>query len=140
MSTSNEQLVLSMFRAVEDRNVDRLLEIYDPDVVFVWPPELPYGGEHRADGVVAMSEAFAEAWDPVQRSERARRFNPRVLGSRGDEVVVLYDQRGEDGRGDTCETEVIGLYTVVGDRVTRLKMFYFDPGKITGFLAEALGR
>ena len=58
MATDREQLVLDMIRAVEDRDGERLLEIYDPDVEFVWPPELPYGGTYRRDEVVEMSEAY----------------------------------------------------------------------------------
>lgn len=69
-----------MIRAVEDRDGERLLEIYDPDVEFVWPPELPYGGTDRRNEVVEMSEAFTAAWGPVQRSDKTRRFDPRVLG------------------------------------------------------------
>lgn len=93
MSTDNEQLVLDMFRAVEDRDGDRLLEIYDPDVEFVWPPELPYGGEYRGDGVVAMSEAFANAWDPVQHSDRAR-HPVEWLHTTDGRVVVTGQYRG----------------------------------------------
>lgn len=69
---ANEQLVLDMFRAVEERDVARILEIYDPDVEFVWPPSVPgYGGTYRGAEVLEMNTAFAAAWDPVQTTEEA---------------------------------------------------------------------
>ena len=42
---ANEALVLDMFRAVEERDVDRILEINHPDVEFV--------GHHRCRATAA---------------------------------------------------------------------------------------
>jgi ketosteroid isomerase-like protein len=132
---ANEQLVIDMFRAVEERDLDRILQIYDPDVEFVWPPSLPgYGGTYRGQDVLDMNTAFTAAWDPLQRTDDGRRLHARVIGSNEAEVIVLYHQRGTDRSGRTCETEVLGLYRVEAGRVTRLQMFYFDPERIARFL------
>lgn len=131
---ANEKLVLDMIRAVEERDMARLLGIYHPDVEFVWPPGLPYGGTYRGAEVVAMSERFAAAWQPLQVDEESRRFDPRILGSSAGEVAVLYRQRGRDSSGNSCETEVVGVYRVDDGHVVRLQMFYFDPEKIACFL------
>lgn len=140
MDTNSSALVLEMIHAVERRDGERLLAIYAQDVEFIWPPELPYGGTYRGNEVIAMSEVFAAAWEPLQRSDGARRFDPRVLGVNGDEVAVLYHQRADPPDGGLWETEVIGLYTVVDGYVARLQMFYFDPTTTAAFLAEAGGR
>ena len=135
---ANEQLVLDMIRAVEERDEDRILEIYDPDVEFHWPPSLPgYGGTFRGSQVVEMTAAFTAAWDPVQPTDEARRVHPRVVASNNDEVVVHYHQRGVHQSGRRCDSEVLALYRVVDGKVARLQMFYFEPDKVADFLIEA---
>ncbi|MGH9184830.1 MAG: nuclear transport factor 2 family protein [Acidimicrobiales bacterium] len=135
---ANERLVLDMFLAVEQRDLDRLLAIFDPDVEFVWPPSLPgYGGTYRGQEVLDMNTAFASAWDPMQPTDEARPIHARVIGSNDVEVVVHYHQRGVDPSGRTCDTEVLGLYRVDGGKVTRLQMFYFDPEHVASFLTAA---
>jgi ketosteroid isomerase-like protein len=132
---ANEALVLDMFRAVEERDVDRILEIYHPDVEFVWPPSLPgYGGTYRGPEVADMNAAFAATWDPVQPTDETRRIEKRVIASNDLEVVVHYHQRGADRSGRSCDSEVLGLYRVENGKVTRLQMFYFDPEQVADFL------
>lgn len=135
---TNEQVVLEMFRAVEERDAEALASIYAPEVTFEWPPELPYGGEYRGSEVAAMTDSFGSAWFPLQRDEGARQMHPRVLGTPGDDVVVAYRQAGAT---ETCsiEADVIGVYTLAEGRVCRLKMFYFDPAKVAEFLHSSQG-
>lgn len=135
---ANEALVLDMIRAVEERDADRILEIYHPEVEFHWPPSLPgYGGTFRGREVLEMNTAFTEAWDPLQPTEEARRIHPRVVASNDDEVVVHYHQRGVDQSGHSCDSEVLALYRVDSGKVTRLQMFYFEPEKVANFLTTA---
>ena len=135
---ANEKLVLDMIRAVEERDAERILEIYDPDVEFHWPPSLPgYGGTFRGREVLEMNTAFTDAWDPLQPTEAARRIHPRVVASNDEEVVVHYHQRGTDQSGRTCDSEVLAIYRVENGKVTRLQMFYFEPEKIANFLTAA---
>lgn len=138
MST-NAKLILDLLHAVEERDLDRLAELYHPDVEFVWPPSLPgYGGTHRgADDVGAMQIAYATAWLPVQASEETRRLDPQILADDGDEVLVAYHQRGAHEDGRRCDVEVIGRYRIRDDRVVRLQMFYFDPDAVKEFLLGA---
>jgi ketosteroid isomerase-like protein len=139
---ANEALVLDMFRAVEERDVERILEIYHPDVEFVWPPSLPgFGGTYRGPEVLDMNMAFASAWDPVQPTDETRRIEKRVIASNDVEVVVHYHQRGIDPSGRSCDSEVLGLYRVENGKVTRLQMFHFDPEQVADFLTRsAAGR
>ena len=132
----DEALVLEMFEAVEHRDVERLFEIYDPQVQFEWPPSTPrYGGVFRGEEVPAMHVALAEAWDPVQPDDDVREMKPRLVASGGGEVVVEYTQAGVSPSGHRLETSVIGIYTVADGHVTKLRMFYFDPDAITSLLA-----
>jgi ketosteroid isomerase-like protein len=134
----NEAIVLDLIHAVEERDIDRVLELYDPDVEFVWPPSLPgYGGTYRGPEVFDMNRAFAAAWDPVQPSDEARRIHPRVIASNDVEVVVHYHQRGTNANGRSCDSEVLGLYQVGNGKVTRLQMFYFEPEHVARFLEES---
>jgi ketosteroid isomerase-like protein len=43
----NVELMLQIFSAIERRDAERALELFDPDVEFHWPPSLPYGGTFR---------------------------------------------------------------------------------------------
>src|SRR5829696_8489776 len=129
----NEALVRELFRAVEQRDYAKLLDLYHPDVEFVWPPSLPgYGGRYRGADVSAMQAAFASAWLPVQTTPETRRLDPEILASRDDEVLVHYHQRGAHESG-TCDAEVIGRYAIRDGKVARLQMFYFDPDGVARF-------
>jgi ketosteroid isomerase-like protein len=76
--TANVSLIEDLFRAVEERNLSRLLEIYAPDVEFIWPPSLTgYGGTYQGNAVLGMHSAFASAWDPVQQSDELRCLDPK---------------------------------------------------------------
>jgi ketosteroid isomerase-like protein len=134
---ANEILVLDLFRAVEERDAARILEIYHPDVEFHWPPSLPgYGGTYRGGEVMEMTAAFTRAWDPLQLTDDARKIHPRIVASNDDEVVVHYHQRGTDQLGRSCDSEVLALYRVEDGMVSRLQMFYFEPEKVAAFLTD----
>ena len=134
----NEQLVTDMLRAVEDRDPGRLLEIFAPDVEFVWPPSLPgYGGRFQGAEILDMQTRFAAAWDSLQPTAASRQLEHRIIASNDYEVVALYHQRGTDENGRSCETEVLALYRIVDGRVSRLQMFYFDPVQIAAFLTPS---
>jgi ketosteroid isomerase-like protein len=129
------RVVLETFRAVEDRDVMRLLELYHPELEFHWPPSLPYGGSFRADG--AAGQGWSEAWLPLQPSAAERRMDPRVIAAADDEVVVLWRQRGVKASGERFDGEVLGLYRVRDGKLARAQMFYFDSAAVSSFLEDA---
>jgi ketosteroid isomerase-like protein len=51
-TTQSTEIVLETFRAVEDRDLERLLSLYHPDLELVWPESLPYGGTFRGPTAV----------------------------------------------------------------------------------------
>src|SRR5262249_9633178 len=104
----NAEVMLEIFSAIERRDPQRVFELCEPDVEFHWPPSLPYGGISR--GRAADSLTWSTTWVPLQPTEAERRMDPRVVATSGDEVVVVWQQRGVGPRGDRFDGPVLGLY------------------------------
>ena len=136
----NVAVVLEIIQAVVARDRDRSFALCDPDVEFHWPPSLPYGGSSH--GVEALreqapEESWAGSWMPQQPTEAERRLDPRVVAASGDEVVVLWHQRGVNSIGDRFDGEVLALYRVREGKLARAQMFYFDTVAVASFLTDA---
>ncbi len=56
---NTDAVVLALFRAVEERDREALLELYHDDLELHDAPSLPYGGTVR--GKAAMREQWAES-------------------------------------------------------------------------------
>jgi ketosteroid isomerase-like protein len=93
---ANATVMLEVFNAIERRDPQRLAELGHPDVEFSWPAALPYGGTTR--GFQTEGPTWIHTWAPLQPTEAERSMEPRVVGSTGDEVVVLWRQRGQSKR------------------------------------------
>ena len=130
-TTENADTILELFKAIERRDFERLLDLCQPDVEFVWPPSLPYAGGERG--------AWAQTWIPLQPTETERRMDARVIAATGDEVVVLWQQRGISPAGDRFEGPVLALYRLREGKLARAQMFYFDTVGLAGFLSNARG-
>jgi ketosteroid isomerase-like protein len=135
-STSNEQVILDLFSAIEERDVERILRIYGEDAEFSWPACLPYGGTSRGLAEPG-TPTWQESWLPRQPTSAERSMNARIVAVRADEVVVRYHQRGRDQHGNVIDDQVVGLYTVTGGRLRRAQMFHFNLDKVVSFLAAA---
>jgi ketosteroid isomerase-like protein len=130
----NAEAVLRVFRAIERRDDRRFLDLLDPEFEIRWPPSLPYGGNSRAK---VESPTWSQTWDPLQPTEAERRMDARVVAASGDEVVVLWRQRGLCRTGERFDDEVLGLYRVREGKLVRAQMFYFDTVALVDFLAKA---
>ena len=128
-TTGNVETILGIFKAIERRDFDGLLSLCQPDVEFVWPPSLPYAGGERG--------AWAQTWISLQPTETEQRMDPRVVAATGDEVVVLWQQRGLSPAGDRFDGAVLALYQLREEKLARAQMFYFDTVGVAGFLAKA---
>ena len=128
-ANQNTDVMLGIFSAIERRDFQRLLDLCQPDVEFLWPPSLPYAGGER--------EAWAQTWVPLQPTETERRMDPRVVAASGNEVVVLWQQRGVSPAGDRFDGSVLALYQLRDGKLARAQMFYFDTVGVAGFLARA---
>lgn len=135
----NTRLILEIFRRIEERdplrpNPASVLELFQHDIQFHWPPSLPFsapgGGAHRRS-------TWEEVWSPLQPTPTERKMDPRVVAAGDEEVVVLWRQRGLSPTGERYEGEVLGLYGLRDGKLARAKMFYFDPVGAAAFLARA---
>jgi len=92
---SDADVALAVIRAVEQRDGERLMDLYHDDVKLHDPASLPYGGV--ADGKSSLLEQMERApertwlgtWGPLQPTEAERRMDPRVIAEADGEVVVL---------------------------------------------------
>jgi len=134
----NIEIMLKIFSAIEQRDAQRALELFHPDVEFHWPPSLPYGGTSR--GLKLSRPTWVETWDPLQPTEAERRMDPRVVAAGEEEVVVLWRQRGVSPAGDRIDTPVLGLYQLREGKLVRAQMFYFDTAATLSFLAKVNGQ
>ena len=135
---ANATVMLDIFSAIERRDPQRLSELCHPDVEFSWPAALPYGGTAR--GLWTEPPTWIHTWAPLQPTEAERRMEPRVVAANGDEVVVLWRQRGLSPSGERFDGPVLALYTVHDGKLARAQMFYFDTPALVEFLARAAAR
>ncbi len=133
-------VVLAAFRAVEQRDRDALLALYDPNVELHEAPSLPYGGTFRGKDQLGRRPGEATwfgTWDPVQPTAAERRMDPRVVAADGEDVVVLWRQRGVSPTGERFDAPVLGHYRVRDGKLVRLQMFHFDTAAVVDFLNRA---
>ena len=136
MST-NIDVVLQAFQAVEQRDPEALAAVYHPDIEFHDAPSLPYGGTQLGlEAVIEHGPAWAKTWDPVQ-TQAERRMDPQVIAANEQDVVVLYRQRGVTVAGECFDNPVLGLYRVRDNMLQRAQMFHFDTAAILDFLVRA---
>jgi uncharacterized protein len=140
---SDAEVALGVIRAVEERDGERLMELFADDVQLHDAASLPYGGvtngkpslEQQIE--LAPEETWLGTWDPVQPTEAERRMDPRVLAENDGEVVVLYRQRALAANGERLDAPVIGIYEVHDGKLSRAQMFHYDTAAINGFLERA---
>ncbi len=130
-------IVLAAFRAVEERDHQRLRALYHPEVEFHWTPSLPFGGSPRGDVRDRPGPSWSEVWEPLQPTGAERRMDPRVVAATEKEVVVHWHQRAVSPGGRRFDGEVLGLYQVRDAKFARAQMFYFDAIAVQRFLAAA---
>jgi ketosteroid isomerase-like protein len=130
----NSKTILAIFRAIEERDVAQFGALIQPDFEINWPPSLPYGGTYS--GAVPQPRGWGATWQPLQPTDRERQMNARVVAAQGDDVVVLWHQRGRSATGDSINEEVLGLYRFRDGKLARAQMFYFDTVPVVNFLAR----
>ena len=131
----NSAMILRIFRAIEEREDAKIPELFQPDFEIHWPPSLPYGGTFR--GLAPRPTGWNATWDPLQPTEAERTMDARVIAAYGDDVVVLWHQRGLSSKGARFDGEVLGMYTFRDGKLARAQVFYFDTAAVGKFLSEA---
>ena len=137
------QVALDVIRAVEQRDAEKLFDLYHDEVEFHEAPSLPYGGSSRGKDYLreqlmsAPEETWLGTWAPLQPTESERRMDPRVVSVAGSEVTVLYTQRALSPTGERFEGPVLALYAIRDGKFARAQMFHFDTAAILAFLERA---
>jgi ketosteroid isomerase-like protein len=129
-------VVLQVFRSVEERNPQLAAEVYRDDL------ESTGRGRCRTpEAAMASRRRWNDGRDGLRRGIHSRArpnaSSPRVVAASEDEVVVLWHQRGRDRAGRWLDTPVLGLYQVRDGKLARAQMFYFDPLAAAEFLATS---
>ena len=130
----NSKTILAIFRAIEERDAAQFRALLQPDFEIHWPRSLPYGGTFR--GAEPQPRGWGATWQPLQPTESERKMDARVIAAQGDDVVVLWHQRGRSAPGESIDEEVLGLYRFRDGKLVRAQMFYFDTVPVANFLAK----
>jgi ketosteroid isomerase-like protein len=141
----NAEVVLGVFKAVEERDREKLLDLHHDDAELLDAASLPYGGTLRGKETLrerlesAPEGTWLGTWGPLQPTAEERRMDPRVVSSNDGEVVVLYRQRGVAPDGERFDSPVLGLYEVRDGKFFRAQMFHYDTAAALAFLERAAG-
>ena len=142
--SDNEAIVLEVFEAIESRDGEALFALYHDDFELEDAPSLPYAST-QGSGKAAMRTQLEQApertwigtWGPLQPTAADRRMEPRVVGTRGDDVVIRYVTRAVAPDGERFESDVLGVYTVRDGKLLRARMHHFDTAAVVAFLDRA---
>jgi uncharacterized protein len=133
-SVQNSNIVLEVFDAVEQRDEAKFEDLIDPEFEIHWPQSLPYGGVSR--GKRRQGRTWSETWQSLQPTDAERTMDPHVVSASGNDVVVLWRQRGVNTCGDRYDGEVLGMYQIKNKKLARAQMFYFDTVAVLEFLKK----
>jgi ketosteroid isomerase-like protein len=136
VSSQDVEIVRRLFRTVEERDLETMFELYDPDVVIEESPSLPYGGEHRGHaGVVEHGLGYLGTWDPVQ-GPGDEVLEPQFFDG-GDRVFVRWRQKATAPNGEHVEWPAVSEYSVRDGKIVGSSMYQFDTDAILRFLERA---
>lgn len=134
---ANAAVVERFYAAVAGRDADAIRAVLDDhlaqDVVFEWPPSLPYGGRvEGADRLRAMFSAMAGS---------AVKMGPDGLTvssitASGDQVAaevsfVWYPP----GKDEAVQSGAFELWTFAGNQVRSVRAFYWDTAALVAAMA-----
>jgi ketosteroid isomerase-like protein len=132
------EVVRRLFKAVEARDLQTMLDCYDEQVEINEADSLPYGGAyHGHDGAIEHAIGFLDAWDSLQ-GDAERKLDASFFASEDDdEVAVLFRHRALDqASGRRIDSPEVSLYEVRNGKVVRSRMFHADSAAVVQFLAD----
>ena len=136
--SENGELVRRLFKAVEDRDLQAVLDCYDEDIEIHEAPSLPYGGVYRGhEGAIQHAAGWLGAWGPLQ-SPAEYRLDATFLEGEDDTVGAVFRLRAvDDQHGERLDAPEVGIYKVRDGKVVRSQMFHADSAAVLDFLERA---
>jgi ketosteroid isomerase-like protein len=135
MTTENVEVIRRLFQAVEERDIQPMLEIYSPEVVVREAASLPYGGEYRGHrGILEHGLGYVETWDHLQEDED-RRLDAEFVDA-SDRVFVCWRQRAHGRDGTRLDLPVVSIYELRDRQVVRAIMHHLDTAALLRFLGR----
>jgi ketosteroid isomerase-like protein len=123
MSQSNVEVVAAAYEAFNRGGFDAvpsiMAEFFDPDVVFVEPPEQPGATTFR--GLEAVIDGFRRSWGDMWQAQRST--TERIVDA-GDRVVVLSRERLRGRDGVEVERRGGGVFTLKDGKIIRFEAFW----------------
>jgi uncharacterized protein len=135
----NIERAQALFQAVEYRDPEGVLAIYDEKIVINEAPSLPYGGEyHDHEGALRHGMGFRTAWDHFQPWS-ARGLQPYFI-AQGDHVAVLWRHKAKRAEtGEKIDLPAVSIYRFIEGKIVDSRMFHFDTARLLHFLRIAPG-
>jgi ketosteroid isomerase-like protein len=135
LMSRNVDAVRRLFAAVEQRDLETILDCYDEKVEINESGLLPYGGVYRGhDGVRRHAAAFIESWSSYQTPDECR-LDAKFFEADDGAVAAVFRHRAVDPqRGARLDAPEVGIYEVRDDKIVRTQMFHYDPVALQRFL------
>jgi ketosteroid isomerase-like protein len=139
--SENGDLVRQLFTAVEERDLQAILDCYDENIEIHEADSLPYGGVHRGhEGAMQHAAGWLEAWGALQTPEEYS-MNATFMEGDGDTVGAVFRHRAVDPeRGERFDGAEVGIYEIRAGKIVRSQMFHADSAAVLGFLERARHR
>lgn len=130
--TAVEATVRRLFDAVPARDFS-VIDLYAENAIIHEAVSLPYGGDYTGpEGVIRHGQAYLKHWDKLQ-DPADRQLDPEYF-SAGDQVAVLWRQRGQRG-GRRFDMPAVSVYRLASGKIVDSRMFHYDAAAVAAFLA-----
>ena len=128
-SPSGAEIVRRFYELLGQGDADAAQALLHEDLVIDEPPELPFGGIFR--GRSAPLDIFARI-QPVARPSVVDGLHIRESDG---PVLVTLTGRYTKPSGETIDAPIAELCTIEGGVITRMDVFYKNPGEVAAFFA-----
>jgi ketosteroid isomerase-like protein len=120
----NVDLIRRLYEALEARDLDTIVSLFDPEVDIVQTEELPWGGEYHGH------KGLAEFFGALGRHIRSKVKHARVFAA-GDRVVQVGRTTGTvNATGAAFDIDEVHLFTVRDGRVVRFEAYIDTPSTL----------
>jgi len=129
-SQDDVTVVRAFTDAMRAGDIDTCLEMIAPDLVFSEAESLPFGGGyHGRDG-------FLQLLRNVSRHLKVELATPEITGGDGLVAVRVHGTMTARATGRSMPMDVVDLYRLSNDKITRVDVFYKEPSAVADLCRE----